>query len=305
MKTREIHRKAAWLSGLAALLVMAGCASTQSVPPSDTLAGQPSDASPPAAPAAATMPPAPILVARKYVVKRGDTLTGIASTNDCSVADLRTWNKLAANGRLRMGQVLRIVKQQPLPPAGAAGTQAVASNGAAGNQATEQATEQATAQATEQATAQTTSQAASPAGASTANDRQVVKETKRHAGGVALKWPANGKIVEGFRPGQNRGIQIAGRPGDPVRAAADGRVMYAGTGLNDYGSLIIVQHNADFLTAYAHNRKLLVKTGDIVHQGDAIAEMGDLDNSRVALLFEVRRDGKPVNPMPYLPSSQG
>ncbi|WP_175903981.1 peptidoglycan DD-metalloendopeptidase family protein [Burkholderia seminalis] len=283
MKTREIHRNAAWLPGLAAMLVMAGCASTQSVPPSDTLAGSTSNqpVSAPSAAASAALPPAPILVAQKYVVKRGDTLTGIASANDCSVADLRTWNKLAANGRLRMGQVLRIVKQQPLPPVGAAGTQTAAGNGAAGSQATSQIT------------------------ASNASDRQVVKETKRHAGGVALKWPANGKIVDGFRPGQNRGIQIAGRPGDPVRAAADGRVMYAGTGLNDYGSLIIVQHNADFLTAYAHNRKLLVKTGDIVRQGDAIAEMGDLDNSRVALLFEVRRDGKPVNPMPYLPSSQG
>ncbi|MBN3819950.1 peptidoglycan DD-metalloendopeptidase family protein, partial [Paraburkholderia sp. Se-20369] len=132
-----------------------------------------------------------------------------------------------------------------------------------------------------------------------------VKETRRHASGVALTWPARGSVVEPFKPGQNRGIQIAGRPGDPVRAAADGRVMYAGVGLNGYGSLIIVQHNADFLTAYAHNRKLLVKTGDVVRQGDAIAEMGDLDNSRVALLFEVRRDGKPVNPMPYLPTSQG
>ncbi|QVN21467.1 peptidoglycan DD-metalloendopeptidase family protein [Burkholderia pyrrocinia] len=286
METREIHRKAAWLPGLAAVLVMAGCASTQSVPPSDTLAGQSSPASQPAAaPSAVTPPPAPILVAQKYVVKRGDTLTGIASANDCSIADLRIWNKLDANSRLRMGQVLRIVRQQPLPPSGAAGTQAaapaVASDAAAGSQAAAQAT------------------------ASSASDRQVVKETKRHAGGVALKWPARGKIVDAFRPGQNRGIQIAGRPGDPVRAAADGRVMYAGTGLNDYGSLIIVQHNADFLTAYAHNRKLLVKTGDIVRQGDAIAEMGDLDNSRVALLFEVRRDGKPVNPMPYLPSSQG
>ncbi|NTX43684.1 peptidoglycan DD-metalloendopeptidase family protein [Burkholderia cepacia] len=285
MKSHEIHRHAAWLPGLAAVLVMAGCASTQSVPPSDTLAAQSLPSSPPAvAPSAATPPPAPILVAQKYVVKRGDTLTGIASANGCSIADLRTWNKLGANGRLRMGQVLRIVRQQPLPPPGAAGMQAAssaASNGAGSGPASAQAT------------------------ASTASDRQVVKETKRHAGGVALKWPANGKIVDGFRPGQNRGIQIAGRPGDPVRAAADGRVMYAGTGLNDYGSLIIVQHNADFLTAYAHNRKLLVKTGDIVRQGDEIAEMGDLDNSRVALLFEVRRDGKPVNPMPYLPSSQG
>lgn len=285
MKSREIHRHAAWLPGLAAVLVMAGCASTQSVPPSDTLAAQSLPSSPPAvAPAAVTPPPAPILVAQKYIVKRGDTLTGIASANGCSIADLRTWNKLGANGRLRMGQVLRIVRQQPLPPPGAAGMQAAssaASNGAGSSLASAQAT------------------------ASTASDRQVVKETKRHAGGVALKWPANGKIVDGFRPGQNRGIQIAGRPGDPVRAAADGRVMYAGTGLNDYGSLIIVQHNADFLTAYAHNRRLLVKTGDIVRQGDEIAEMGDLDNSRVALLFEVRRDGKPVNPMPYLPSSQG
>ncbi|WP_175996300.1 peptidoglycan DD-metalloendopeptidase family protein [Burkholderia stabilis] len=285
MKTREIYRNAARLSGLAAVLVMAGCADTQSIPPSNTLAGQSQPSSQPAAaPSAATSvtpPPAPILVAQKYVVKRGDTLTGIASANDCSVVDLRTWNKLGANGRLRMGQVLRIVKQQPLPTAGATGTQAAAAAAASGTAAGAQVT------------------------ASTASDRQVVKETKRHAGGVALTWPARGKIVDGFRPGQNRGIQIAGRPGDPVRAAADGRVMYAGTGLNDYGSLIIVQHNADFLTAYAHNRKLLVKTGDIVRQGDAIAEMGDLDNSRVALLFEVRRDGKPVNPMPYLPSSQG
>ncbi|KVK98732.1 peptidoglycan DD-metalloendopeptidase family protein [Burkholderia cepacia] len=286
MKSREIHRHAAWLPGLAAVLVMAGCASTQSVPPSDTLAGQSLPSSPPAvAPSAVTSPPAPILVAQKYVVKRGDTLTGIASANGCSVADLRTWNKLGASGRLRMGQVLRIVRQQPLPPPGAAGTQMAASSAASNGAGS--------------------SPASAPATASTASDRQVVKETKRHAGGVALSWPANGKIVDGFRPGQNRGIQIAGRPGDPVRAAADGRVMYAGTGLNDYGSLIIVQHNADFLTAYAHNRKLLVKTGDIVRQGDEIAEMGDLDNSRVALLFEVRRDGKPVNPMPYLPSSQG
>ncbi|RQR41317.1 MULTISPECIES: peptidoglycan DD-metalloendopeptidase family protein [unclassified Burkholderia] len=279
MKQREICRKSAWLSGLAAVLVMAGCASTQSVPPSDTLAGSPSGQ--PAAAAAsmpAPPPPAPILVAQKYVVKRGDTLTGIASANDCSVADLRTWNKLDTRGKLRMGQVLRIVRQQPLQARTAnVGTQVAANNSAGAAQAS----------------------------ASTASDRQVVKETKRHAGAVSLTWPAQGKIVDAFRPGQNRGIQIAGRSGDPVRAAADGRVMYAGTGLNDYGSLIIVQHNADFLTAYAHNRKLLVKTGDIVRQGDEIAEMGDLDNSRVALLFEVRRDGKPVNPMPYLPSSQG
>ncbi len=90
-----------------------------------------------------------------------------------------------------------------------------------------------------------------------------------------------------------------------MRAAADGKVMYAGTGLNEYGSLIIVQHNKDFLTTYAHNRKLLVKTGDVVRQGQQIAEMGNENNSRVSVLFELRHDGKPVDPMPYLPRGRG
>ncbi|BCF99422.1 hypothetical protein PPGU19_039910 [Paraburkholderia sp. PGU19] len=91
-------------------------------------------------------------------------------------------------------------------------------------------------------------------------------ELARHAKGVSLIWPAQGNVVEGFQAGETRGIEIGGKPGDPIRAAADGKVMYAGTGLNEYGSLIIVQHNKDFLTAYAHNRKLLVKTGDIVRR---------------------------------------
>ncbi|MGV2290531.1 peptidoglycan DD-metalloendopeptidase family protein [Trinickia sp. YCB016] len=127
----------------------------------------------------------------------------------------------------------------------------------------------------------------------------------RHTQHVTLAWPANGSVIEPFEPGHNRGIEIGGNEGDPIRAAAAGRVMYAGTGLNGYGSLIIVQHNADFLTAYSHSRKLLVKTGDVVKQGEEIAEMGDVDSARVAVLFEVRRDGKPVDPMPYLPNGHG
>ncbi len=135
--------------------------------------------------------------------------------------------------------------------------------------------------------------------------RATEQAADRHAQRVVLSWPADGSVVEPFEPGHNRGIEIAGNVGDPVRAAADGRVMYAGTGLNGYGSLIIVQHNADFLTAYSHGRKLLVKTGDLVKQGEEIAEMGDVDSSHAALMFEVRRDGKPVDPMPYLPSGHG
>jgi lipoprotein NlpD len=148
-------------------------------------------------------------------------------------------------------------------------------------------------------------QAVQPPTLSAAEAREVAQQTARHANGVSLAWPAGGRVVEGFQPGETRGIEIGGKPGDPVRAAADGKVMYAGTGLNSYGSLIIVQHNKDFLTAYSHNRKLLVKTGDIVVQGQQIAEMGDENNSRVSVGFELRRDGKPIDPMPYLPHGRG
>ncbi|WP_323121137.1 peptidoglycan DD-metalloendopeptidase family protein [Burkholderia alba] len=289
MRKSEINRSVAWLSSMAAALIIAGCAGPQTVPPSDTLAGS----TPPAAPApmagapaadaapdrdAAPAAPATAPAVSRYVVKRGDTLSSIASANGCTVNDLRGWNRLGRRGKLAIGQVLRIAPR------------AAAQAGAA------------------PAAANPPSESAVPAAqtqADSTSDRQVAKETKRHAQRVVLAWPAKGAIVEMFEPGRNRGIQIAGRAGDPVRAAASGRVMYAGAGLNGYGTLILVQHNADFLTAYAHNRKLLVKTGDIVQQGDAIAEMGDVDNARVAVLFEVRRDGKPVNPLPYLPNRQG
>ncbi|WP_179402039.1 peptidoglycan DD-metalloendopeptidase family protein [Burkholderia guangdongensis] len=279
MEKREIARKAAWLPVAAAAVVLAlalaGCTSAPPAPPSDMTANASS------APAAASQP-ALVQVTRRYVVRRGDTLTAIASANGCSTDDLRTWNDLGSRGRLRIGQVLRIVTKSSVAGANTAATASASIP-------------------TPSAASGATAESARPE----FSDQQVVSETKRHASRVSLVWPARGNVIEAFKPGANRGIQIAGHAGDPVRAAADGRVMYAGVGLNDYGSLIIVQHNADFLTAYAHNRKLLVKTGDIVHQGQAIAEMGDLDNARVALSFEVRRDGKPVNPLPYLPSTNG
>jgi lipoprotein NlpD len=266
MENREIIRKAVRLPAVAvAAVVIAGCAAPSPPPvqPSDTMvnASPSSSIQSPSSAISVSVPQAPVLVTRRYVVRRGDTLTGIASANGCGIDDLRTWNGLGSSGRLRIGQALRIVTKTSTP--------------------------------------------AASAGVPARSDRQVVGETKRHASGVALIWPARGNLIEAFKPGLNRGIQIAGRNGEPVRAAADGRVMYAGVGLNDYGSLIIVQHNADFLTAYAHNRKLLVKTGDIVRQGQQIAEMGDLDSTRVALSFEVRRDGKPVNPLPYLSATSG
>jgi lipoprotein NlpD len=115
-------------------------------------------------------------------------------------------------------------------------------------------------------------------------------------------WPSNGSLIGGFDEAKNKGLDIAGKAGDPVLASADGQVVYAGAGLRGYGNLIILKHNNTFLTAYAHNQKLLVKEDQKVRKGDKIAEMGSTDADRVKLHFEVRRQGKPVDPAKFLPA---
>jgi lipoprotein NlpD len=115
-------------------------------------------------------------------------------------------------------------------------------------------------------------------------------------------WPAKGKVVTGFSEAASlKGIDIAGSPGQPVTASAGGKVVYAGTGLRGYGKLIIIKHNGTYLSAYAHNKEILVKEGQQVAQGQKIAEMGNTDSDQVKLHFEIRRQGKPVDPLRYLP----
>lgn len=114
-------------------------------------------------------------------------------------------------------------------------------------------------------------------------------------------WPAEGKVIATFSQSGSKGIDIAGKAGDPVIAAGDGKVVYSGTGLRGYGKLVIITHNANFLSAYAHNQNILVKEGQLVTQGQRIAEMGNTDADRIKLHFEVRRQGKPVDPLQYLP----
>jgi lipoprotein NlpD len=114
-------------------------------------------------------------------------------------------------------------------------------------------------------------------------------------------WPAAGTVVAGFDEARNKGLTIAGKAGDPVLAAGDGRVVYAGSSLRGYGNLVIVKHNEVFLTAYAHNQALLVKDDQIVRRGQKIAEMGSTDAERVQLHFEIRRQGRPVDPAKLLP----
>jgi lipoprotein NlpD len=120
---------------------------------------------------------------------------------------------------------------------------------------------------------------------------------------IPWAWPTvpGASVVAGFDEQRNKGVDIAGKPGDPVLASADGRVVYAGAGLRGYGNLIILKHNNTFLSAYAHNQVLLVKEDQTVRKGQKIAEMGSTDADRVKLHFEIRRQGKPVDPTRYLP----
>ena len=117
---------------------------------------------------------------------------------------------------------------------------------------------------------------------------------------IRLLRPAAGPVVDRFDGSRNKGIDIGGKAGDAILAAEAGLVVYAGTGLRGYGNLLIVKHNDTLLTAYAHNRKLLVKDGDAVRKGQKIAEMGRSDADRVKLHFEVRRNGNAVDPAPYI-----
>ena len=119
---------------------------------------------------------------------------------------------------------------------------------------------------------------------------------------VGFIWPASGSLIAGFDEARNKGYDISGKVGDPVLASADGRVVYSGAGLRGYGNLIILKHNNTYLTAYAHNQTLLVKEDQNVRKGQKIAEMGSTDADRVKLHFEIRRQGKPVDPSRFLPS---
>ena len=117
----------------------------------------------------------------------------------------------------------------------------------------------------------------------------------------AFVWPAQGTVLAGFDEARNKGLDLQGKAGDPVLAAAEGRVVYAGSGLRGYGNLIILKHNNTYLTAYAHNQSLLVKEDQEVQRGQKIAEMGNSDADQVKLHFEIRRQGKPVDPARLLP----
>jgi lipoprotein NlpD len=119
---------------------------------------------------------------------------------------------------------------------------------------------------------------------------------------LVFAWPHPGQVLTNFDEAKNKGLDFGGKAGDPVLAAADGKVVYAGSGLRGYGNLVILKHNNTYLSAYAHNQTLLVKEDQAVHKGQRIAEMGSSDADRVKLHFEIRKQGKPVDPAKLLPA---
>ena len=260
-----------------------------------------------------------------YVVKSGDTLYSIARELGMDHRELIALNNIENPNHITVGRALKIKPQgvataspivspvvvaQPLaaeplvekrPLANGANTEALKREPRAGK---EPYSEQALAQAQ----GVSSKPEAPKTGESAAVAAEKPAETKATeavaAGGdeLAWIWPASGKTVGTFSESGSKGVDIAGKAGDPVIAAADGRVVYSGTGLRGYGKLVILKHNNTYLSAYAHNQNILVKEGQSVSKGQKIAEMGNTDADQVKLHFEVRRQGKPVDPLKYLPA---
>jgi lipoprotein NlpD len=218
-----------------------------------------------------------------YTVKPGDTMIRIGLENGQNWRDIVRWNNLENPNIIEVGQVLRVVPPSSENPLVV--TRPVTSGSVTTSTASTTPTQAASAARPASAPAGT-----SPAPAATGDED------------IAWIWPAQGTMLAGFDEAKNKGLDISGKAGDPVIASADGRVVYAGAGLRGYGNLIILKHNNTFLTAYAHNQTLLVKEDQSVKKGQKIAEMGNSDADRVKLHFEIRRQGKPVDPSRYLPA---
>lgn len=287
---------AAW--ALLALLVT-GCASTNRAPVEDRGAvAATSPTAPASAPAAveAVKPLPGIENLGKpgyYAVKPGDTLIRIGLENGQNWKDLVRWNNLENPNIIEVGQVLRVVPPGVDPSL--AGTRPIA--------ATKVETRPLDAAKPPAPVAGAAPAASAPVVAPTPLPMASPSAPPRDGDDdVNWAWPASGTVVTGFDEGRNKGLAIAGRAGDPVLASADGRVVYAGSGLRGYGNLVILKHNGTYLTAYAHNQTLLVKEDQAVRRGQKIAEMGSTDAERVQLHFEIRRQGKPIDPAKLLPA---
>jgi lipoprotein NlpD len=304
----------------AAIALAVGCSARRAAPVVDRTA-QPTPvapAKPPVvvAPSTQAAPRPGDIRPEFYTVRRGDTLFSIALDHGIDHRELAQWNGIDNPAAIQAGQQLRLmatpgtvftapfktapgVETRPLgtaPLPSAAATDAVKSQPKA---VRVPYSDQAYGQL---ASIKPDGTPPPPQVKPDGPAAPVVPERDE----LQFAWPANGKIVSSFNDGTNlKGIGIAGKPGQPVFASAPGRVIFSGTGIRGFGKLIVIKHNNTFLSVYGHNRELLVKEGQNVSKGQKIAEMGNTDADQVKLHFEIRRYGKPVDPMKLLPERQG
>jgi lipoprotein NlpD len=310
------------LVGVPLAALLAGCASPVPAPVDDRRPAPLAAPKPPAAEAT----PVPGAPSGTYVVKRGDTLYSIALEHGVDYRELAQWNRLDDPGKIRAGQQLRL--DAPEEPKAVAQVGTARSRSAVearplseappplqvapvdgGTKTSPKAlrlpySEQNLALLSRSDQAPAAKPAPQPAvqPVSTAVVRPEAA-APRDPEAIEFIWPAKGRVLTGFAEPNSKGVDIAGRSGDPVLAAAPGRVMYTGSGIRGYGKLIVIKHDNGFNSVYAHNREILVKEGQSVARGQQIAELGDTDTDTPKLHFEIRKSGKPVDPLRYLPPS--
>ena len=258
-----------------------------------------------------------------YAVKRGDTLYSIALEQGVDYRELAQWNRLDDPSKLRVGQELRVTSPEDRSAVQIGSTRVpgeIESRPLGSSQAGSSPPPQAAQQTgtltspkalrlpySEQNLASLsrgdTRPEAKPEARPEARPEAAKPPADRDPDAIEFSWPARGRLLAGFSEPNNKGLDIAGKPGDPVLAAAAGRVMYTGSGIRGYGKLIVIKHDNNFNSVYAHNRELLVKEGQNVTRGQRIAELGDTDSDTPKLHFEIRKSGKPVDPAKYLPPS--
>ena len=243
-----------------------------------------------------------LAVGKPYTVKRGDTLYAIAFRLGVDFRELAARNGIKAPYTINVGQVLQTSK--PV---------AVKKNQASKSSASQKSTATGTGLSKAKGSAVRSQTTSTKLAKSTDKPTKVAKKTQSTKKAASYRaaepnrpvarwrWPSNGKIVRTFASNVHKGIDISGNRGDPVTATAAGKVVYAGAGVTGYGSLIIVKHNDTYLSAYGHNEQLLVSEGSVVKVGQQIATMGSSGTNSVKLHFELRRLGKPVDPLTLLP----
>lgn len=248
-------------------------------------------------------------------VVHGDTLYSIAWEAGRDYRELAAWNRIRPPYTIKPGQELRVTppaateasKARSIPAArsksSARGKNKSATGGAslAAKPVVAVASRPGKGKAAKPVDARKTASGRSAKDSRKASGSASADRLASAAGVGSWMWPADGQVLNRYSESDTKGLDITGARGTPVRAAANGRVVYQGSGLRGYGQLIIVKHNDEFLSAYAHNDRIYVKEGDVVKRGQKIADMGSTGTDRVKLHFEIRRQGAPIDPLKYLP----